>query len=85
VSEVKDFSEKTDKMARGGRDMANEALAKLEVVKAKLGESAAAVEGLGVKSSKISSIVDVITSIPARSAVSWMLLLPLQTRPISWH
>ena len=63
VGEVKDFSEKTDEMARGGRDMANEALAKLEVVKAKLGESAAAVEGLGVKSSKISSIVDVITSI----------------------
>ena len=63
VGEVKDFSEKTDEMARGGRDMANDALAKLEVVKAKLGESAAAVEGLGVKSSKISSIVDVITSI----------------------
>ena len=63
VGEVKDFSEKTDEMARGGRDMANEALAKLEVVKAKLGESAAAVEGLGIKSSKISSIVDVITSI----------------------
>lgn len=63
VAEVKDFSEKTDDMARGGRDMANESLAKLEVVKAKLGESAAAVEGLGVKSSKISSIVDVITSI----------------------
>jgi methyl-accepting chemotaxis protein len=63
VGEVKDFSEKTDEMARGGKDMANEALVKLEVVKAKLGESAAAVEGLGVKSSKISSIVDVITSI----------------------
>ncbi len=63
VGEVKDFSEKTDEMARGGRDMANDALAKLEVVKAKLGESAAAVKGLGVKSSKISSIVDVITSI----------------------
>jgi methyl-accepting chemotaxis protein len=63
VAEVKDFSEKTDDMARGGRDMANESLAKLEVVKAKLGESAAAVKGLGVKSSKISSIVDVITSI----------------------
>ena len=63
VSEVKDFSEETDEMARDGRDMANEALAKLEVVKDKLGKSAAAVEGLGIKSSKISSIVDVITSI----------------------
>lgn len=63
VQKVQEFSEKTNDMAQGGSVAAHNALAKLEVVMNKLGESSSAVEGLGIKSSKISKIVDVITSI----------------------
>jgi len=63
VQKVQEFSEKTNEMAKGGSIAAHDALAKLEVVMNKLGQSASAVEGLGIKSSKISKIVDVITSI----------------------
>ncbi|MDF1557147.1 MAG: methyl-accepting chemotaxis protein [ANME-2 cluster archaeon] len=63
VDKVQEFSEQTNEMANTGSKAAKEAMDKLEVVKEKLAESASAVEGLGVKSRKISSIVDVITSI----------------------
>ncbi|MCL7414510.1 MAG: methyl-accepting chemotaxis protein [ANME-2 cluster archaeon] len=63
VDKVKEFSEHTNEMANTSSVAAKEAMDKLEVVKEKLADSASAVEGLGVKSRKISSIVDVITSI----------------------
>lgn len=63
VEEVQEFSENTNEMAKKGSMTAHEALDKLEVVKNKLGQSASYVEGLGIKSSKISNIVDVIASI----------------------
>lgn len=63
VNEIRDFSESTNKIANKGSTAAQETLAKLEVVKKRLGRSASAAEGLGKKFHTIGKINDVITSI----------------------